>query len=109
MSSEFWYGMACIPAVAALVAIAAAAVMGVIWAWAAWGGEDYKLYPKQITNRPVIGAVVACAKWTRYFWIPGLHIVICRTTVATRDSGEVRERHRKVQWAIRDALAIEPT
>lgn len=108
MSSEFWWGMACIPAVVALVAVAAAAVMGLIWAWAEWGGDTYKLYPKLIKNRPVIGSIVACAKWTRYFWIPGWHVVICRTSLATSDGTEARERHTRVQWAIRDALNVDP-
>lgn len=104
MSSDFWWGMACIPAVVAVVAIAAAAVMGLIWAWADWGGEDYKLYPKRIDNRSLVGAIVACAKWTRYLWIPGWHVFICRTTLATRERSENHNIHTDVQCAIRDAL-----
>lgn len=105
MSRDFWWGMACIPAVVVLVAIAAVAVMGLIWAWADWGGDTYKLYPKTLKHREVAGSIAACSKWTRYFWIPGWHILVCRTSVATPDGSDVRKLHTDVQAAIRGALA----
>lgn len=105
MSNDFWWGMLCIPAVVATISVAAIAVMGLIWAWADWGGDTYKIRPKTLKNREAAGAIAACAKWTRYFWIPGWHILICRTTLATRDHSDVRELHTRVQAAIRDAIA----
>jgi hypothetical protein len=105
MSGDFWWGMACIPAVVALVAIAVIAVMGAMWAWASWGGGTYKLYPKTLKNREVAGSIAACSKWTRYFWVPGWHVLVCRTTLATRDHSDVRKVYTDVQCAIRGALA----
>lgn len=74
MSHDFWWGMVCIPAVIAVVAAAGAAIVGLIWASGRWGAGTYKLYPKQMKDRPVTGSIVACAKSTRYLRIPGWHV-----------------------------------
>ncbi|QNO01129.1 hypothetical protein [Mycobacterium phage CELFI] len=107
MSTEFWLGMACIPVVVALLALMAAAIMGLIYASSQWDFGTYKLWPHR-TKPEVIAATVACAKSRRYLWIPGWHVVICRTTLFNRDDAEDIERHRKVQWAVRDALNVDP-
>lgn len=107
MSSEFWWGMAAIPVAALAVAVVFVAVVAVIFASERWSVGEYKLWPHRPSeyNQELLPAVVACAKWSRYLWVPGWHVVICRTTLTSRDDAADIERHRKVRWAVRDALA----
>ncbi|AGV99500.1 hypothetical protein SEA_FLUDD_15 [Mycobacterium phage Fludd] len=107
MSSDFWWGMFVIPAAALAVAGVLVAVMAVIWASAKWGGNEYKLWPKRWGQRESIVTVVATAKSVRYLWIPGWHIVICRTTMATRESRPEWQRRQRVQHAIGAAIRAE--
>ncbi|AIM50370.1 hypothetical protein PBI_OMNICRON_37 [Mycobacterium phage Omnicron] len=106
----FWLGMFAIPAVALAVAGVAAAVMLVlvpfVWCSERFELNHWKLWPKRVAahDKTVLPSIVACAKWTRYLWAPGWHIVICRTALARRDDFEHRERHRRVQWAIQREL-----
>lgn len=108
MSSDFWWGMACIPVVIALVAVAAAAVMGLIWASESVDLSSWKIWPKnpddQLRNRLPLTATVACAKWVRYFWLPGWHVVICRTRIAHKYSADEDARHSRVVRAVREAM-----
>ena len=115
MLPGFWWGMFAIPAVALAVAGVAAAVMIVlvpfVYLSERFSLGDWKLWPKRLAdhNRAVLPSIVACAKWSRYLWIPGWHIVICRTTLASKHDDENRERHRRVQWAVDEALREEAT
>lgn len=110
MSHDFWMGMFAIPAVALAIALIAAAVMIVVVPFVylseRFSLDDWKLWPKKTAdyNRAVLPSIVACAKWTRYLWIPGWHIVICRTTLAGKGGPRDRERHHRVQVAVDSAL-----
>lgn len=108
MSSEFWLGMFCIPAAAWAIFCTFSAVLGLIWVSELVDLSAWKIWPKnpddRLRNREPLVATVACAKWVRYFWIPGWHIVICRTKLHDPNDAADIERHRKVQWAVRDLL-----
>lgn len=107
MSRDFWWGMLCLPVVVVLAASVYMAVISAI-AWSAhWGADTYKLVPKLVRERPLIVATVATAKWVRYCWIPGWHIVVCRTTLATKDSSPIQEQHRLMVRAIRGVFEQE--
>lgn len=73
--SEFWWGMACIPLAIAATAVAVAAAIGLIWVSERVDLSAWKIWPKnpddRLKNRENLVATVACAKWVRYFWIPG--------------------------------------
>jgi hypothetical protein len=100
--------MACIPAVVAFVAVAAMAVMGLIWASESVDLSSWKLWPKnpddRLRNRIPLTATVACAKWVRYLWVPGWHVVICRTRLAQKYSDDEDRRHSRVMRAVREAM-----
>lgn len=94
---------ACIPAVVALVALAAAAVLGLIFASAKWDWGVYKLWPHD-TKPDIAAAVIAGAKTRRYFWIPGFHVFVCRTTLFNADDRDAIEKSYQRQNAVRNAL-----
>jgi hypothetical protein len=74
MSSDFWWGLACIPIFIGACAIAAAGVMGLMWALAAWGGDKWRVggeYPPEN-----VGAVMALSKsFHRVLYIPGFFLI----------------------------------
>lgn len=103
MSRDFWFGMFAVPAAAVALAILAGVVLAFVWYSERFSLGDWKLWPKKVDsyNRYRLPAVVACAKWARYFWIPGWHVVICRTRLA----GPVPDRlHNRVERAVEDAI-----
>lgn len=99
--------MACIPAAIALLSVAAIAVLGLIHASARWDWGTYKLWPRN-TPPEVAAATIANAKTRRYFWIPGFHVFVCRTTLFNKDNTADIEAHRRVQHAVNDALDTAP-
>lgn len=108
MSSAFWLGMFCIPAAALAIFTVCAAVLGLIWVSERVDLSSWKVWPKnpddRLRNRDSLTATVACAKWVRYFWIPGWHVVVCRTTLYNRDDDYDIERHRRIERAVRESM-----
>lgn len=103
MSHDFLMGLVALPILVAFVALAAAAVLGLIYVSAKIDLGTWKLWPKR-AERPIIAATMAWAKSVHYLWIPGWHIAICRTTLFNSSNKQDIERHRRVQWAVRDAM-----
>lgn len=107
MSSDFWVGMLCIPVVAVSVAAVAATIVGLIYLSERIDLSVWKIWPKnpddRLRNRDTLTATVACAKWVRYFWVPGWHVVVCRTTLYRGDEMDL-ERHRRVARAVAEAM-----
>lgn len=107
MSGDFWWGMFTIPAAALAVALTLGAVVTFIWYSERFELGNWKLWPKRMAeyNRASMSAIVACARSVRYFWIPGWHIVICRTRLYRSQDSDEHERHGHVRDAVRQALA----
>ena len=62
MSSDFWWGLACIPMLIGACAIAAAGVVFLFWALAAFGGDKWRVggeYPPE--NVAAVMAIRATA------------------------------------------------
>ena len=74
MSSDFWWGLACIPLFVGACAIAAAGVIGLMWAMARWGGDNWRVggtYPAEN-----VGAILALSKSVhRILYIPGFYLI----------------------------------
>lgn len=108
MSNEFWLGMFCIPAAAWAIFTVFTAIVATMWVSERVDLSSWKIWPKsaddRLRNRETLVATVACAKWVRYLWIPGWHIVICRTTLYRPGVTADIERHRLVQRAVREVL-----
>ncbi|AMU26612.1 Uncharacterised protein [Mycobacteroides abscessus] len=110
MSHDFWMGLLVIPVLIGGLAVAAAAVLILIYVSAKVDLSAWKLWPKSadyLANRPVLAAVIVRAKSAHYLWIPGWHVVICRTALFNSQDAEDVEQHRRIQRAVRDAL-IQP-
>ncbi|MDO3050700.1 hypothetical protein [Mycobacteroides abscessus] len=107
MSHDFLMGLIAVPVVVAFMALMLAAIAGLIWASAKVELGTWKLWPKK-ADRPSIAATMTWAKSVRYFWIPGWHIAICRTGMFNAKDKASIERHRRVQWAVRDAMEEKP-
>ncbi|MFA5608199.1 MAG: hypothetical protein WDA07_13610 [Leucobacter sp.] len=107
MSRDFWFGMFAIPAAAVAVAVVAGAAVAFIWYSERFDLSSWKLWPRRPKpyNNAVLPAVVACAKWVRYLWVPGWHIVICRTRLFDAGDTAACDRQRRVQQAVREALS----
>lgn len=108
MSHDFWMGLLVIPVLIGGLAIASAAVLALIYVSAKVDLGAWKLWPKSadyLSNRPVLAAVMVRAKSAHYLWIPGWHVVICRTTLFNCHDAEDIEQHRRIQWAVREAMA----
>lgn len=98
----FWLGLVAVPAVVACVAAAAGLVVVAMSLHARLAGSAYKLIPHRFHSHAALASIVACAKWVRYMWIPGFHVVICRTSISGREPG--RAVHSDVSNAIVNAL-----
>lgn len=98
MSHDFWMGLLCIPVLIAGCALAFIAILGAIWAQATWMGTAYKLWPRSSKREHLI-TVLASAKSARYLWIPGWHVMICRTYPGAANEGDQR-RMLKVRYAV---------
>lgn len=100
MSSDFWWGMFAIPIAAVAVGIVSAAAIALIHYSERFNFPDWKIWPKRVQkyNRGSIASTVASAKWVRYFWVPGWHIVFCRTTLVR--PGDSLSQHRQLSEII---------
>lgn len=107
MSRDFWFGMFAIPAAALAVAIIGLSIAGFIYLSAKVSLWEYKVWPKESKAPEVLAAVVANAKSRRYFWIPGWHVVVCRTTLWHVKAKEDLRAHQRVQVAVRNAITAE--
>lgn len=108
MSHDFWMGMLVIPALIGGFAVASAAVLALIYVSAKVNLADWKLWPKDanyLSNRPVLAAVMMRAKSVHYVWIPGWHVVICRTTLFKCQDAEDVLKHRRIERAVREAIS----
>lgn len=99
----FWLGLLMIP----VVLICTALTLGTI-AWLIWMSErvhlgQWKIWPHK-TDRVMITATVACATCVKYLWIPGWHIVICRTTNYHAKDDQDILNHRDMQRVVREEL-----
>lgn len=106
MSRDFWFGMFAIPAAAVAVAIGFGALVAFVWYSERFDLTSWKLWPKRARdgNQEALASVVACSKWVRYLWVPGWHIVICRTRFASERFGREWQRHHRVEVAIRETI-----
>lgn len=107
MSHDFWMGLLVIPVVIGGLAVAAAAVLALIYVSAKVDLTTWKLWPKSadyLSNRPALAAVMVRAKSAHYLWIPGWHVVICRTALFKNRDAEDIEQHWRIQRAVREAL-----
>ncbi|WP_236745797.1 hypothetical protein [Mycobacteroides abscessus] len=105
-------GLLVIPVLIGGLAVAAAAVLILILIYVSAKVDlsTWKLWPKDanyLSNRPVLAAVMMRAKSVHYLWIPGWHVVICRTTLFNCQDAEDVLQHRRIERAVRDAL-IQP-
>lgn len=101
MNRDFWLGVLAVPGVLAVCAAGVAVVAGLAWfSISVCRFNEWKLAPRKFHSRATLAAVVANAKWTRYMWIPGWHIVIARTGLATRETEERSRRHSRIRDAI---------
>lgn len=106
MSSDFWWGMFCIPLAALAVAMVVMAGTALIYASERWAISEYKLWPKRWAEQDRLAAIVAYARGVRYLWIPGWHILICRTTNWQRLTKAEWTQQQRLQFTIRNALAV---
>lgn len=106
MSRDFWFGMFAIPAAAVAVAIVFGAFVSFVWYSERFGFADWALWPKRARNgnQDVLASIVACARWARYLWVPGWHVVICRTRLASGRADRDHVRHLRVEVAVKTAL-----
>ena len=101
MSHEFWMGVLALPAVLGVGAVTVAIVSAAVWFSAdVCKVHEWKLHPKRYSDRANLAAIVSGAKWTRYFWVPGFHVVIARTGLATRESRAASARQSRIRNAI---------
>ncbi|CPR73327.1 hypothetical protein [Mycobacteroides abscessus] len=110
MSHDFWMGLLVIPVLIGGLAVAAAAVLILIYVSPKVDLSTWKLWPKgadYLSNRPVLAAVMMRAKSAHYLWIPGWHVVICRTTLFNSRDAEDVLQHRRIERAVREPL-IQP-
>ncbi|MGB3483999.1 MAG: hypothetical protein WBB07_17505 [Mycobacterium sp.] len=107
MSKDFWWGMFAIPLAALAVAGVLIAIMAVIWASAKWAGDEYKLWPKRWGQRESIVTTVAMAKSVRYLWVPGLHVVICRTSIPQNEPDDEWRTRLNVKHGIAAVIREE--
>lgn len=107
MSSDFWLGMFTIPAVAWAAATVFAAVSMVIYFSERFHVDTWKIWPKRVEKygRGSIASTVAHARSVRYFWVPGWHIVMCRTSLVR--PGDSLSEHRRIAGIIDRALGDE--
>lgn len=98
----FWLGLVAVPAVVAFVSVAVGLAAVAMSLHSKYAGSAYKLVPRKFDSHAGMASIVACAKWVRYMWIPGFHVVICKTSISGREPG--RAVHARVKWAIVDAL-----
>ncbi|AVO21681.1 hypothetical protein I5I01_gp76 [Mycobacterium phage MooMoo] len=102
--SDFWWGVLAVPLVIATMAIGLAIAAGAVWfSIDVCKFNEWKLLPRQWGERATLAAVVAEAKWARYLWIPGWHIVICRTGLGGKESAERSRRHGYIRDTVRRA------
>ncbi|AEJ92547.1 hypothetical protein SEA_ADNAMA_7 [Mycobacterium phage Adnama] len=104
VNRDFWLGMLALPAAAAAIALTVGVVAGVIWYSERFSLGTWRLWPRSTRGREVLPAIAACAKWTRYLWIPGWHVIICRTTLYDPYDVADNDKHYLVRNAIREAL-----
>lgn len=99
MSSDFWWGLACIPLFVGACAIAAAGVLGLMWAMARWGGDNWRVggtYPPEN-----VGAIMALSKsFHRVLYIPGFFLI--RAKREGFGDAEFRQRAYAYTRAIRE-------
>ncbi len=106
MSSDFWWGVAVIPAAVLAICVTAGAIAGLIWLSAHFRVNEYKLLKRsEDHNRANLAATMVCAKWVRYCWIPGWHLVLCRTTLYGRGGDAIEHRHRQVRASVQATVA----
>ena len=74
MTAAFWWGLATIPIFVGMCALAAACIIGLWWALAAWGGDDWKMWGTY--EKASIAATVAVSKSVhRILYIPGFYFI----------------------------------
>lgn len=106
MSRDFWFGMFAVPAAAVAIAILAGVVLAFVWYSERFDLKDWVLWPKRDRrSKQMMAATVACAKWVRYLWVPGWHIVICRTRFAWRRSYQEFMLHHEIEHEVALRLA----
>ena len=100
MSSDFWWGLACIPLFIGACAIGAAGVIGLMWALGGWGGDDWRVggtYPPEN-----VGALMALSKsFHLVLYIPGFYFIRAKRE-GFRDA-EFRDRAYAIARAVRKA------
>ncbi|SIM03291.1 Uncharacterised protein [Mycobacteroides abscessus subsp. abscessus] len=107
MSHDFWMGLLVVPLLIGALALAVAAVLALIYVSAKVDLAAWKLWPKSadyLSNRPVLAAVMVRAKSAHYLWIPGWHVVVCRTTLFNGRDAEDVEQHRRIERAVREVM-----
>lgn len=100
MSADFWLGMFAIPAAALALALIYGAGSMAIYFTERIDVGSWKIWPKRVQkyNRGSIASTVAGAKWVRYFWVPGWHVVFCRTRLVRQ--GDSLSQHRELSGII---------
>jgi hypothetical protein len=100
VSSDFWWGLACIPLFIGACAIGAAGVIVLMWTLARFGGDKWRVggeYPPEN-----VAAIIAMSKsFHRVLYIPGFFLIRAKREGFGDD--EFRIRATAIARAVRKA------